>query len=113
MTKVRMDWNKIALTAEGHAGGGISGQNIICAGISAITQALLNWLMEEEAKGAVGLRWSMNEKSGSLRIRAKPMAGHVRETKACFRMAVTGLKAIRENYPGNIEIEEVKNNGDI
>lgn len=114
MTRIRMDWEQMALTAEGHAvGGGPAGQNIICAGISAITQSLLNYLMEEEAVGHVELKWHMNEKNGTLRIRAKPEAGHWRTTKACYRMAMTGLKAIRENYPDEIEIEEVKGNGII
>jgi len=108
MTKIRMDWQTMALTAEGHAGGGMPhGENIICAGISSITQALLNYLMEEEAVGHVELKWHMNEKNGTLRIRAKPEAGHFRTTKACYRMAMSGLEAIRENYPQNIEIEEV------
>ena len=112
MTRIRMDWEQMALTAEGHAaGGGPAGQNIICAGISAITQALLNYLMEEEAVGHVKLTWHMSEKNGTLRIRAKPEAGHWRTTKACYRMTMTGLKAIRENYPDEIEIEEVKGNG--
>ena len=114
MTRIRMDWEQMALTAEGHAaGGGPAGQNIICAGISAITQSLLNYLMEEEAVGHVELKWHMNEKNGTLRIRAKPEAGHWRTTKACYRMAMTGLKAIRDNYPDEIEIEEVKGNGII
>ena len=111
MTKIWMNWDTLTLKADGHAGGGPAGQNIICAGISAITQALLNYLLNEKEKGFVETEWRINPKSGSLRIRAKPFAGHTTATKACYRMAMIGLKAIEENYPGNIEIKEVGNSG--
>ena len=111
MTKVKMDWTKMQLSAEGHAGGMPAGENIICAGISAVTQALLNWLMDQEAKGFIQLAWKMDEKRGVLRIRAKPYAGHYTAVTACYQMAMTGLKAIRENYKDNIEIQEVYDSG--
>ena len=113
MTMIRMDWDKLTLKADGHAGGGPAGMDIICAGISAITQALLNYLQDQEEKGFVDLTWGMNIKSGSLRIRAKPYAGHVSTTKACFQMTMIGLKAIEETYPGHIEIKEDGNSGII
>ena len=47
MTKIRVDWQAMTLDAEGHSGGGMRGNNIICAGISALTQALLNQLIRD------------------------------------------------------------------
>jgi uncharacterized protein YsxB (DUF464 family) len=113
MTTVRMNWARLELDAEGHAGYAPAGRDIVCAGISAVTMALLNYLMEEERKGFLKVKWSMNEKSGAIRIRAKPYAAHWTGTLACYRMAVIGLRAIAENYPGNIEIEEVYESGNV
>ena len=104
------------LQAKGHAGGGTKGNDIICAGISALTQALLNILINDEGEEAqhIYAKWEMNEDSGALRIsaKAKDTDGEA-DVKAYFRMAVMGLAAIAENYPGNIELKEVKNGGSI
>lgn len=104
------------LQAKGHAGGGTKGNDIICAGISAVTQALLNILINDEGEEAqhIYAKWEMDEDSGALRIsaKAKDLYGET-IARAYFKMAVMGLAAIAENYPGNIELKEVKNGGSI
>ena len=109
MTQIEYDEKTFYLKAKGHAGGGTAGNDIICAGISVLTQALLNVLTDEEEAGRIELEWYM--KPGEIHLQALPMSAFYRATKDYFHMAVTGLKDIAAQYPQNIEIREVKKDG--
>ena len=113
MTRIRYSLENLTLRAEGHAGAGVNGQDIVCAGISAITQSLLNALRADQEKQFIELEWEMDEKRGALSIRAEPYGGHWTATKAYFRMAEAGLKAIEENYPGHLEMKEETEDGNV
>ena len=104
------------LRAEGHAGGAPRGQNIICAGVSAITMALLNILVNDDAedRAEVNTKYRINEERGLLSIRAKPAVAAKFDrvkVKAYFKMAVIGLQALAQEYPDEITVEEENNNG--
>ncbi len=104
------------LRAEGHAGGAPRGQNIICAGVSAITMALLNILVNDDAedRAEVNTKYRINEEKGLLSIRAKPAVAAKfdrMKVKAYFKMAVIGLQALAQEYPEEITVEEEKSNG--
>lgn len=106
----------LCLSAEGHAGGAPRGQNIICAGVSAITMALLNILVNDEAedRAEVNTKYRINEEKGLLQIRAKPAIAAKFDrvkVKAYFKMAIIGLQALAQEYPDEITVEEEKNNG--
>ncbi len=111
MTKVRYDMKRLMLSASGHTGDGPHGQNIVCASVSVLTQALLNALTEEEEKQNIMLHWDMAP--GAINIEVLHAKNwHCRNTvKAYFRMAAIGLKAIAQNYEGQIDIEEVQDSG--
>lgn len=113
MTNVWMNWEDLTLKASGHAGAGVNGSDIVCAGISALTQALLNTLMDAEERGRIRLEWSMDEVNGGIRMKASPNAGYRKETEDYYRVIMTGLKAIREHYPENIKIGEVWTSGNL
>lgn len=105
-----------SLKAEGHAGGEPRGQNIICAGVSAITMALLNILVNDDAedRAEVNTKYRINEERGLLSIRAKPAVAAKFDrvkVKAYFKMAVIGLQALAQEYPDEITVEEEKDNG--
>ena len=105
-----------SLKAEGHAGGAPRGQNIICAGVSAITMALLNILLNDDAedRAEVDTRYSINEEKGILAIRSRPALAAKFDrvkVKAYFKMAVIGLQALAQEYPEEITVEEEKSNG--
>ena len=105
MIRATMYWNRLRLEAAGHAGYAEKGQDIVCAGASALTNALANALEEAEERG----RCSMEAKNrdGYAMITADPTMGNRQEIKAYFKMAVTGMKKLQEQYPKNIEIREV------
>jgi len=108
MTRIRMDWKKLALTAEGHAGGGPRGQNIICAGISALTQALLNQLLLEEETRTI---YTIDEEKGTLSVRTFPDERIKPRILDYFRVIMTGLKAWEQAFPENVKTEEVNEDG--
>lgn len=107
MTKIRMDWKRLELIAEGHAGGGPRGKNIICAGISALTMALLNQLLVDEQNRT---EWSMDEEAGYIRIRTDPPDNFRPRIRNYYEVIMTGLQAWAQAFPQNIRIEE--DNGD-
>lgn len=105
-----------SLKAEGHAGGAPRGQNIICAGVSAITMALLNILVNDDAedRAEVNTKYRINEEKGQLFIRSKPAVAAKFDrvkVKSYYKMAVIGLQALAQEYPEEITVEEEKDNG--
>ena len=113
MTVVLMNWEDMTLVASGHAGGGPKGQDIICAGVSALTQALLFTIQDAEKRGRCALEWSIDEDSGELKIKVRPYSGYYVEIRAYFRVIMTGLKHIAKVYPENIKIGEVWTSGNL
>lgn len=106
MTKVTIDWNELTLTAEGHAGAGTVGNDIVCAGISVLTQTLLHVLIDAKDRGRTKLQWQIDEKEGLLQIDANPYEMNRYEVWSYFRMAAFGLRAIAKQYPEYIKIRE-------
>ena len=113
MTKIEYNIDKMFLYADGHAGGGEPGKDIICAGVSVLTQALLNALNDEEEKGRLAVWWMMEP--GRIRIRVESVKSwkYGLIAKSYFTMAITGLKDIAGKYPEYIEIEEVQESGNV
>lgn len=113
MTEIHVNLAEFRIEAEGHAGQAEAGQDIVCAGISAVMLALLNVLVEEEEKRMLELDWSKDDETGTLRIHVIPIKG-IAVITAYFRMAVMGLKAIEQHYGDHIKvIEEGQENGDV
>lgn len=107
MTRVWMNWDTLTLTASGHAGWAAAGKDIVCAGISALTCALVNQLEDAKERGRTQMTYDMDEKNGEIRISAIPASGYQREIKAYYRIVMTGLKAIAQQHRGHIKIREV------
>jgi uncharacterized protein YsxB (DUF464 family) len=113
MTKIRMNWEDLTLVCSGHAGGGEKGHDIICAGISALTYALLNTLRDAEARGRTRLVWKVDEEAGKIRMQAIPCSGYNAEVNAYYRVIMNGYRAMEEHYPENITIGEVWAHGNL
>lgn len=108
MTKAKMDWPQLVLQLEGHADAGRYGEDIVCAAESMLTQALLQTLIDAEGGKKCSVFWTGSPEMGFLRIEAAPAQGYAQEIRACFRMAVTGLRMLEEKYGKYITLEEVK-----
>jgi len=105
MIKGRMYWDRMRLEISGHAGYAEKGQDIVCAGVSALLYALAAVLEEAEARGRTTAELKESEE-GAV-IWADPGMGSLNEIKAYFRMCVKGMKIIQEQYPQHVEIKEV------
>lgn len=113
MTRIRMDWRTFTFTAEGHTGTGPHGQNILCAGISALTMAILNTLLEEQEKRHAEVSWSMDEASGSIAIHAQPVNEYRTRIRDYFEVIMTGLRALEQHNGEHMRITEVERDGDV
>lgn len=112
MTRIEYSIESMYLHCKGHAGGGPAGQDIICAGVSALSMALLNQLNEEEEKGTIRSRWKMEP--GEMTLKAEVKAPrHKKTIRDYFKVIIMGLQAMAENYPEHIDIREVQGNGSI
>lgn len=97
MTQVRytVTEERHELAIFGHAGYAKAGEDIVCAGVSAIGYALLGFLRNTtEAKGL-----SFLEESGNLVVSAQ---GGER-VSAAFEMAYIGLAQIQRSYPQYVD----------
>ena len=100
MVKVRYrsGEGRYELSLKGHAGAGAYGCDIICAGVSAITYALMGYL-ELTRKEASCL--DINYAEGDVTILCE---GH-RECGSAFQMAITGYEMIADKYPQYISVD--------
>ena len=82
------------LTVEGHAGAAPCGQDVVCAYVSGIVQALGGYLLNAELARAPRVVM----RSGSSEIFAQ---GDVAQA---FEMAYVGLLQAAESYPGHVRV---------
>lgn len=90
--------NTHTLVVVGHANYGEYGKDIVCAGVSALVQALIGWIEENYYK-ANGICVDM--KDGEVVISC--YGGE--DIAAVFQMASIGLKQIADSYPDHVQID--------
>lgn len=86
MIKIHADEDKKILTVTGHAGYAPKGEDIVCAGVSALVQTLGLYAMEHGGKTEI--------REGYAKIDAGNGSGEV------FSAIVSGLRKMSENYGG-------------
>ena len=96
--KYIVDENTHTLTMLGHANYDEYGKDIVCAGISALVQALIGWLEENYYKASFV---SVDTKEGEVIISCE--GGE--ELAAVFHMASIGLGQIADSYPDHMQID--------
>ena len=84
--------------AEGHAGAGEYGQDIVCAAVSVLLQTLANEVVEAARAGllAVGV---------VMKVEATPTAQTQDMVEAWVELVQDGIDALAESYPENVELE--------
>ena len=106
MTQARMDWDRLILDVDGHASSAPRGQDIVCAAESMLTQALLQTLMDMVEEDKVAISWTGSPEKGQLKIEATPAEEYRKEIAAAYRVTVTGLRMLAEEYPDYIRLTE-------
>ena len=108
MTKAKMDWETMTLEMDGHANSAPAGKDLVCAAESILTQALVNTLAaEEERAGIIKLDVDADKKAGTMRIHAMVPEVFKNAYKPFFKVCVTGLRMLAEQYPEYIQLKEV------
>ena len=107
-TVARTVWNSgvtgYEVKAEGHAGAGEYGQDIVCAAVSVLLQTLANEVTEAARAGllAVGV---VAHGDGWMKVEATPTAQTQDMVEAWVQLVQDGIDALAESYPENVELE--------
>lgn len=105
MTRAVMYWDRMRLEVKGHAGGGEKGKDIVCAAISMLAEALVGVLDDASKRGRT--IYECKDGDGLIVVWADPGLGNLNEIKSYFRMCVKGLKMLQQEYPNNVQIDEI------
>ena len=100
MARYDRDGETHTLSVNGHAGYAEKGQDIVCAGVSAIVYALLGWL-ENNSEDADFV--SIDENNGEVVISCEGDDN----VASVFYMAAIGIENIMNTYPDHVDIEIV------
>lgn len=95
------------LTMHGHAGAGVKGQDLVCAGVSALACTLGSAVerMYEQRMLARCPRVELSD--GSAEIIAVPKERFFRDCAMVFWAVQVGIGALAESFPANVCVEEV------
>ena len=96
--KYTVDDTTHTITVLGHANYGEYGKDIVCAGVSALVQALIGWIEENHYKAEC---ISLDAKEGEVIISCE--GGE--EVAAVFYMTYIGLAQISDCYPDHVQID--------
>lgn len=90
--------------AEGHAGAGEYGQDIVCAAVSVLLQTLANEVVEAARAGllAVGV---VAHGDGWMKVEMTPTDQTQDMVEAWVELVQDGIDALAESYPENVELE--------
>ena len=107
-TVARTVWNSgvtgYEVKAEGHAGAGEYGQDIVCAAVSVLLQTLANEVTEAARAGllAVGV---VAHGDGCMKVEMTPTDQTQDMADAWVELVQDGIDALAESYPENVELE--------
>lgn len=107
-TVARTVWNSgvtgYEVKAEGHAGAGKYGQDVVCAAVSVLLQTLANEVTEAARAGllAVGV---VAHGDGWMKVEMTPTDQTQDMVEAWVQLVQDGIDALAESYPENVELE--------
>lgn len=96
-------YDKLLLIIEGHSGYGKTGEDIVCAGISAVTYAFVNCMLDEEASGNIKLIRNII-RDGYICLEIEFFDYSMERIKGMFDACITGLLMLEESYPQYITL---------
>lgn len=102
MTRITYDPEELMLEVNGHAGHGAIGEDIVCAGVSALSFALMGAATDRAEYMA---HLYINEKDGVIRVRCYPDEEHRDLCREMFNTVMQGYEVLAETYPDNVTIE--------
>lgn len=107
-TVMRAVWktgrNDYTVKAEGHAGAGVYGSDILCAAVSVLMQTLANEV-ENAAKGGIVAKGNVERGHGWMKVEVTPFASTEDKVDAWVNFVKDGLDAIAQDYPDNVNLK--------
>lgn len=97
--KYTIEKNKHTLVVVGHSRYAEYGKDIVCAGVSALVQALIGWVDDSYCKVE-----SISKDEINNEVIVSCCGG--KDVKAVFSMAYIGLEQIAESYPNHLQIDK-------
>ena len=99
----RPDGALVGYRAEGHTGYADAGADIVCAGVSALTQATLNGLQNVLH---VPVMFDIDDRTALLEAKMTPEANEkqLEQAQILLETLLQGLQAIERSYPRNVRI---------
>ena len=94
----------LRLKADGHAGWGESGHDLICAAESMLAYTLLENLRQAEQKGWLE-EMDADIWDGGMFAEAVPRPDSRIRVYTIYRTVLTGYRLLAEQYPENVQIE--------
>lgn len=108
MIRISMDCSAhpaLFLTAQGHSGHAAPGQDIVCAGISAIINTLGFWLSKQSVRLCPG-ETVLDFAKGRAIVRCIPKKADRESVLQMFKFALDGILLIAGEYPECVEIKK-------
>lgn len=90
--------------AEGHAGAGEYGQDIVCAAVSVLLQTLANEVTEAARAGLLAVG-AVAHGDGWMKVEMTPTDQTQDMADAWVELVQDGIDALAESYPENVELE--------
>ncbi len=98
--RYRVEDTTHTISVSGHANYDEYGKDIVCAGVSALVQALMGWIEDNYDRADC---INLNQKAGEVTISCD--GGE--ELSAVFNMAYIGLAQIADSYPDHVQIDVI------
>lgn len=91
----------------GHAGAGAKGEDLVCAGASALACTLALAVEKLNEQGMLACTPTIILQEGEAEIAAVPKEAFWTEVLMAFWTIQVGIGALAEAFPGNVEMTEV------
>lgn len=106
MVEVRFYVNKdmLCMKVEGHAEAAPKGEDIVCAGVSALAGTLADYVYGMNNAGMMEREPQIQMNNGHAKIKAAPKPEAKGRLLLAFSVITTGMRAIKRNYPENVDL---------
>lgn len=105
MVKVRINPDDCRMEVEGHAGSAEPGRDLVCCAASMLAQALSLYTSARQKRGDMR-ELTTTVEGGRVRVAAEPEYWAWDEIHGAFEVIQEGFRALAEDYPEYIEMEE-------
>ena len=94
------------MRAQGHDGAGPKGQDLVCAGVSALTETLARAVERLYFQGMLRRCPRVELYEGNAEIIAAPKEPFRKEVAMVFWTVQNGIAELAASFPGNVTLEE-------